>query len=781
MRYNDFFANLYMGRSAGAIVGYKSKEKIPEFILKAALREEDWCWLPTSNSTYGKWFDGSRTPDGNLWGIVATNFQEDQFIDRMAERLNDSTLDQVMIRFHIPINKGDTPDKRLLAFALAKQFHAIGEGNGEAKDIAKDFYKPDAFITSFPKYAERSLEKFSKIKMPFSEEEERVLEDIYVCNKLSSRPNAGEGRRSRSGRSSEILIERASLQNIGEYSKKTVLVANGGMGKSMLLQRLFVESIREHTKTGLLPVLIELRNFSENNELITDYILKAVRRFDDSFTAKNARDLLESGKCQILLDAADEIDLSDARAFQTQLSELVDRYPYNQYVMASRECDMMRSIRGFSKLYLQPFGKEQANELISNLLPDPEDEDLRDKISQYVDGDFLKKHRVFATNPMLLTFIIMRYPIDKTFYGKQYLFYRTVYDTLVTVHDQEKEAYSRIYHSTKDSEEFTKVFREFCAITYLDRVHEFDQATFEGYFNKLKSKNELSNPKVMTMKNFVHDACATACMMYEEEYKIFYVDPGFQEYLFAEYNYYAEPEEMIEFGKSLWSVPESEFEGGSAFGMLCEYSKEKVESTYFIPYLNEVYKGKTDEDAFVAFLKYGYGELDYQVENHDLIASYLVERGAEWQPITSPITEPCNVIFSLILKEVDTPGLLCFAVFEDALNYPAFMTAGIFGEDYYDATEKKQKILARRLLRQDVENLQGYERTHNVDGFVRDNSQNLVCFGHEYKVDFSVVAKEPDQYQPLIEVLKTRDEDVWQAFQRIKKYYDALIKRHGDS
>ena len=162
----------------------------------------------------------------------------------MAERLNDSTLDQVMIRFHIPINKGDTPDKRLLAFALAKQFHAIGEGNGEAKDIAKDFYKPDAFITSFPKYAERSLEKFSKIKMPFSEEEERVLEDIYVCNKLSSRPNAGEGRRSRSGRSSETLIERASLQNIGEYSKKTVLVANGGMGKSMLLQRVFVESIR---------------------------------------------------------------------------------------------------------------------------------------------------------------------------------------------------------------------------------------------------------------------------------------------------------------------------------------------------------------------------------------------------------------------------------------------------------------------------------------------------------------------------------------------------------
>ena len=770
-----------MGRSTSAIVGYKSKEKIPEFILKAALKEEDWCWLPTSNSTYGKWFDGSRTPDGNLWGIVATKFQEDQFIDQLAGHLNDSTLDHVMIRFHIPVNKDESPDKRLLAFAMAKQLHAIAEGNGEAGDVAKDFYKPSAFITSFPKYAKRALEKFSKIKMPFSEEEERVLEDIYVCNKLSSRASTSTGRRSRSSRSMETLIERATLENIGEYSKKTVLVANGGMGKSMLLQRLFVESVSEHTKTGILPVLIELRNFSENNDLITDYILKAVNRFDDSFTEKNIRDLLESGKCQILLDAADEIDLSDAKAFQVQLSELVDRYPFNQYVMASRECDMMRSIRGFSKLYLQPFGKDQANELIANLLPDPKDEELRNEISQYVDGDFLKKHQVFATNPMLLTFIIMRYPIDKSFYGKQYLFYRTAYDTLVKVHDQEKEAYSRIYHSAKDSEEFTKVFREFCAVTYLDRVHEFDQATFEGYFNKLKSKADLSNSKVMTMKNFVHDACATACMMYEEEYKIFYVDPGFQEYLFAEYNYYAEPEEMIEFGKALWNVSEGEFEGGNAFGMLCEYSKEKVETTYFMPYLSEVFKGKNDDEAFVSFLKNGYGELDYQVEDSDLIANYLVKKHAEWQPISSPITEPCNVIFSLILKEVETPGLLCFAVFEDALNYPAFMTAGIFGEDYYDSSEKKQKMLARRLLRQDVEDLPRYEKTHNVDGFVRDDDQNLVCFGHEYKVDLSIVAKEPDQYQPLIEVLKTRDEDVWQAFQRIKTYYDALTRKHREA
>lgn len=766
-----------MGRTNGAIVGYKSKEKIPEFVLKAALREEDYCWLPTNSDTYRRWLDGTRTPDGNLWGIVAANFQEDQFIDNFSKNLNDNVLVLIMSRFHISIDKNSVPDKRLFAFALAKQFLAIAKGNGEAEDIAKDFYKPDASLSVFPKYKERASEKYNKIKMPFSDGVEKELEKIYVCNKLSSSAKEKVNKHAGSSKSADVLIEKPTLQNIREYSPKTVLVANGGMGKSILLQRLFLDSIHEHETTGLLPVLIELRNFSAGSDLVTDCILKAVSRLDNSISEKIVRDLLESGKIQLLLDAADEIDLSDSIAFQNQLSELVDQYPYNQYIVASRDCDMMRSLSGFAKLYLQPFCKEQANELISNLLPDSEDEELRSEISEYVDGDFLKKHQVFATNPMLLTFIILQYPIEKTFHGQQRLFYRMAYKALVTIHDLEKEAYSRIYHSAKDSEEFTKVFREFCAITYIDCVHEFDEATFESYFLNLNTKDDLINPKAMTMKNFIHDACATACMMYEEDLKILYVDPGFQEYLFAEYNFLAKRKERIEMGKKLWTVSESKFEGENAFTMLFEHSKEKVESGYYIPYLNEVFKGKSDVDAFIDFLRLGYGELNYQVADYDLIAKYMVEKKAEWQPIPSPINEPCNVIFSLILKEIDTPGLLCFAVFEDALNYPEFMTTGIFGEEYFDVVDKKQKIIARRLLKNDVEDIEYYEKTHNVDGFVRDKNNNLVCFGHEYKVDFSIVSTEPDLYKPLIEVLKTKDEDVWQTFLKLKKYYADLLKK----
>lgn len=93
---------------------------------------------------------------------------------------------------------------------------------------------------------------------------------------------------------------------------------------------------------------------------------------------------MSSGKCQILMDGADEIDPSDINAFQRQIVELTDRYPYNQYVIASRECDVIKAVKGFSKLYLRPFNREQSSTLINNLLADSEDEAIRDKIRELI-------------------------------------------------------------------------------------------------------------------------------------------------------------------------------------------------------------------------------------------------------------------------------------------------------------------------------------------------------------------------------------------------------------
>ena len=777
MRYTDFFSKFYMGRSSCGILGHKSKEKIPEYFMKAALIEDCYDRLPTSSSSYGKWFDGTRSPENVIWSLVVSHFNEERFIDKITRDLNDSVLRNIMVSFKIELDEGEAPDKRLFAYALAKQFYAIAQGNGNADDVVEHFYKPDAHIISFPEYADRTKSKYEKTETPFSDGEERLLEDVYVCNILSSRLTDTKNRHSRT---QEKTILNANLDLIAEYSKKVILVANGGIGKSMMLQHLFLESIQNHLHTGLLPIMIELRDFSENNDLFNDYIVKTAGTFDKNLTNKKMDELMSSGKCQILMDGADEIDPSDINAFQRQIVELTDRYPYNQYVIASRECDVIKAVKGFSKLYLRPFTREQSSTLINNLLADSEDEAVRDKITNYLEGEYLQKHKVFASNPMLLTFVIMKYPIVDPFEGKKRLFYRTVYDAIVCGHDEEKKGYSRVFRSAQNAEEFTKVFREFCAVTYIKHEVEFDLDTFDEYFNNLVTKDTLENPKIMTSKNFIHDACATACMMYEEDIKLIYIDPGFQEYLFAQYYFLAAPQDLETLGRTLWDKPITDFDGHDAFEMLYEFSTEKFERYFLKPYLHNIFNSKSETIEFVSFLRYGYREFEYQVIDTDMVAACVSKNSAEWISLKPIIVEPSSIIFSILLQRLDISGLLCLAVFENALNYPEFMTAGIFGENYFDPHDSKKKIIPRRLLRQDTNDLQAYERTHAVENYVRDENQQLVCFGYEYKVDFDKVLEAPETYSALIGTLKTPEEDVWKAFCKVKGFYEELIKKYGD-
>lgn len=231
----------------------------------------------------------------------------------------------------------------------------------------------------------------------------------------------------------------------------------------------------------------------------------------------------------------------------------------------------------------------------------------------------------------------------------------------------------------------------------------------------------------------------------------------------------------------MWGIPLGAFDDDNAFDMFCEFSMDKVEMAYFMPFLNEIFKGKSDNAAFVSFLKNGYRKIDYQVIDTDLVARYMIKEGAEWQPLKPSMAEPSNVVFSMILKEAEIDGLLCFAVFENSLNYPDFMTAGIYGEDFYDGNEKKRMIVATRVFRRDVENLSEYEKTYPGNRFIRDDEKQLVCFGHEYKADFNVIEKSPGNYESLVEVLRTENENVWNGFCRIKAYYEKLKDKHADS
>lgn len=771
LKFGDFFLNFYISRSSGGLTNHRAKKKIAEFLIKAAIPEESWEILPTSDSSYEKWMNGTRTFDPAVWQEIAEKYNENRFLEIVIKELNDGALVTVMDRFGIKVSTVNEIDKELFTVAIGHQFHEIAKGSGSAEDIVKSIYTSTESKLLFPMYEQKSLKEYSKVKTNFSDEL-CDMDDVFICNTLSTVDSA-YSRRGLPARGT--VIQDATLDKIAEQSNMVALIANGGMGKSMMLRHLFVESMRKYSDTGVMPILVELRDYRFAGSDLFSSIVKSVSLFDPSFDDEAADKVLRAGKCQILLDGLDEIDPSDIVGFQHKLRDMIKAYPLNQYVITSRECDVAKSIGFINRLYLMPFDEKQTGDLIDKLI---EDEGIKAEITRNLNEGYLNKHGEFASNPMLLTFCIMNYPSYQSFYDSPHEFYRSAYDTIISDHDLEKSPMDRVFRSADSKDDFTDVFREFCAISYVERKFQFNKMTFEAIFKKLKSTKQVSNPRIMNKTNFLHDACATACMMYEAKSDILYIDPGFQQFLFAEYNYFAEPEEVEAMGKKLWTVPESEFNGGIAFEMLYELSDEKVEVCLDLPYLDMIFKDKTEEESFNAFLVHGFREIKSALLDRTAIAECEQKSGIIGTYAIASKSEPKSVILSMMLKrlnmDMDDPSAMIAPLIDMETLYPEAESKAIIGERIFDQSSQKYFLNFRKVERDKVEKLEGR------DFVLTDDSGKVITFGYEYKADMGQLEKRMERYIALFTLVKS-DEVIKKKYERLKAYYDELVEKHRNS
>lgn len=301
-----------------------------------------------------------------------------------------------------------------------------------------------------------------------------------------------------------------------------------------MLQHLFLDAASRYENTGVLPIFLELRYFIDRDKL-RDFVVKTVQQKDESFTDEVAEQIFRDGKCVLLMDGLDEIDPSDIDSFHKKLEAFTDRYDKTQVIITSRDCEAINGLRQYMPLYVWPFNEEQAEQLVDKILDSEGKPEIKSQVMDYLSTGFIGKDGVFATHPMLLTFVVKNYPSFELFHKNHILFYRKAYDALLSGHDDNKKPYDRIFRSVDDAEQFTTVFREFCARTYQDGVFKFNLESFGSYFSRLKSYKGFANPYKMKEKTFLSDCCSTACMLYEQNEDIVYIDPGFQEFLFAEY------------------------------------------------------------------------------------------------------------------------------------------------------------------------------------------------------------------------------------------------------
>ena len=648
----------------------------------------------------------------------------------------------------------------------------LNSGNEEPGD------NPES--SGLDKYVLGAYEKYRWMRLPG--EGEFPLEDYYVCNNL--------------GISSAVyplrikgnVIEQATLAKIKTFDKRAeiwcaLIIGACGFGKTLMLQHLFIGAVNRRAETGMVPIFAELRNFSASHTGLLPFLVETIQEYNQYFSEDALVEYLSKGKVQILLDGLDEMDPKETIHFQKELAKLRQRYPNNQVVISSRQCAAISGIRNCVHFYLHPLSEKQSDELIDRLLVGIRDEGAKETVKAFTKPEtgYVMNNGFIATNPMLLTIMVRKYEQLRNFNGSKVKFYDILYKELISGHDAEKQAYGRFFHSVLDGTEFTHLFREFCATSFLDGVFEFNDRTFEKYFNKLQEKKTLSNPAKCKLTAFQKDVCATACMMYEQDSGIYYIDPGFQEYFLAEFFFLQDDQDKNKaIGRFFWTGKINSFPSTSVLNLLYEMADEKTEVFIVLPYLETIFKGKPEDEAFLNFLSYGYGNIRYILQDRPLIYSFLNNKAEKY---VSPVRSNYAKGIMLLLCDI----LNCHKVFEvgfmaETVQPDEFTTHFFVG--YYDDVkfQNEDDDVSHTLLFS-----RPFEIAHLGDTEYIRNSENMplpaldkrtgqpAVFGYLYELNPLSLLDKPKQQKEFIKMCKINR--IWEEYEIVKAFYQELIDK----
>lgn len=483
----------------------------------------------------------------------------------------------------------------------------------------------------YSEYLVSARHKYELIKT-IMDEAPKPFYDFYVCNGLMIR------------RFSSRMFDRDQLENfivrrqaypdptidaISEMSNFIIIEGTGGLGKSMMMRHLMMNTIDRVDFIGKLPIFVTLKDYNRRNLELVDFIFEQFKVLCPNADKDRFISGLQNGSYVLLLDGLDEINSNFQGQFDRNLSSLVDTYSKNIVVMSSRPISKFTRFERFFEMALLPFSKEQALKLIDKLTFHPEEPEFKRKFRDALDKRLYNSHREFAENPLLLTFMLMTFERFGEVPTQMHTFYGEVYDLLSKRHDASKVGFTRAYKTGLTPDRLKDIFAAFCANTYAAQKYNLSQMEMEDYFRRIVSNSRIESERSIIPADLIQDVTSGVCMMYEEGQEYHFMHRSFQEY-FCALSFSKQMDEDLgrigEFFEQLSSNQRSD----KAFSMLYDMIPDRVEKYIFISFLDDLLgKGNPVEDYW-RFIQRVYPQLYYDIGETDadsvtLPASFMVE------------------------------------------------------------------------------------------------------------------------------------------------------------
>lgn len=567
-------------------------------------------------------------------------------------------------------------------------------------------FQADAFLT----YLSNVRTKYSTIKTLLYNDQPKPFYDFYVCNNITWRERAD-----REGAAfTRTLIVDANIKKLGEISRFIFITGAGGLGKSMMMRHLLINTIDNYEAFKLIPVFVPLKDFDDTSGKLFEYIYAKIADFSGEITREGFNSALLAGRCLLLFDGLDEIGTANVGFFERELGSFTDKYSENYYVISSRPYQSFVSFDRFSVLRLLPFSIEQALHLIDNLDFRPDDPSIKAKFRDELSKRLYRTHRTFTENPLLLTIMLMTFEMFAEVPSQMHIFYREAFNALSRTHDANKGAYKRELKSKLSVDTFADVFAEICFRTYWDEKFEFSMPEFEFYYQKLNTPYS----KSVLPEDFMYDLCYSLCLMYLESGKYYFTHRSFQEYFSAVFLSKQKDSVISKLG-DFFEKRERRMRGDQTFFMLNDLIPDKVDEFIFIPYLEELFSKCDKGEGYWTFLEELYPVFEY-------------DKG-ETQRITHNL--PNSFLFTCLLAYLKPPSGTYYKL-RDLPEYEEFIETTYYwlqvgkDEDEVDIVEED------RISRE-------YFKSHG----------NPEVAGHHYSVELSLVLEDTDYYSDFVRML----------------------------
>ena len=271
----------------------------------------------------------------------------------------------------------DNMNKAYDHLARAGASSLVGLGTGLIGKLYNYFQDEQQAAKAAEAYAKKYYDSYGKIQL-LGMQQEVDLEDVYTAVKfldslsisnrfgsldaLKNNYLSGGKRRFKKGKCKSVKgIE------VADEHKYLYVLGNPGAGKSTFIRSVGLEAIKGgsgYYQHDLIPVVIELKQFSKGNVDLINAIANELAYFNFPDQRKATEYYLKEGKLLLLFDGLDEVPNAYSDEVQNQIDKLKTKYSDNRFILSCRIAAYKSSLAGFTTVELADFDEEQIERFI---------------------------------------------------------------------------------------------------------------------------------------------------------------------------------------------------------------------------------------------------------------------------------------------------------------------------------------------------------------------------------------------------------------------------------